>query len=147
MSEGDPVDMQGAGRPVPLPDEITAGFWDSIRAHRLSLQRCASCSRFNHPPTLSCRACGSDDVVYETVSGRGTVYSYTVMRDAPAPGFRDHVPFLIGLVELVEQPRLLIVTNLIDVDLADVRIGLDVEVAFETISEDCTLPQFRPAAT
>src|SRR5207302_5168536 len=58
MSEGDPVDRQGGGRPVPLPDEITAGFWDSIRSHRLSLQRCATCSRFNHPPILSCRACG-----------------------------------------------------------------------------------------
>lgn len=132
-------------RPVPVPDDVTAGYWDSIRAHRLSIQRCLRCSRFNHVPGLTCPACGSEDLRYEPVSGRGTVHSYTVLEDSPGPGFASLVPLVVVVVELVEQPGLLMVADLIGAGPAGVRIGAAVEVTFEEISEDCTLAQFRPA--
>jgi uncharacterized OB-fold protein len=132
-------------RPLPLADELTLEFWNSVRHGRLRIQWCQSCSRFNHPPSLSCPSCTSEDLVYREVSGRGRLYSFTTVHEPPAPGFRDLVPLLIGVIELVEQPHLLMVSNLVDVDRTEVRIGLAVEVTFEAISADCTLPQFRPA--
>lgn len=134
-----------AARPVPFPDDVTEGFWDSARRHQLAIQRCASCARFNHAPSRACPACGSEDLRYVPVSGRGQIYSYTVISDPPGPGFRDLVPFVVGVVELAEQPRLLMVTNLVGIDPAQLRIGLDVEVTFEDITDDCALPQFRVA--
>ena len=137
--------MTTASRPIPFPDDVTQGFWDSVRRHRLSIQRCTACSRFQHVPGLTCPSCGSEDLGYEEVSGRGTVHSYTVIEDAPGPGFADLVPLVVVVVELVEQPGLLMVANLVGTDPAEVRIGADVEVTFDDIAEDCTLPQFRPA--
>lgn len=135
-----------AERPVPLPDDVTKEFWESARGHRLSIQRCASCQRFNHAPSRACPSCGSEDLGFTEVSGRGTLYSYTVISDPPGPGFRDLVPFVVAVVELAEQPRLLMVANLVDIDPAAVRIGLDVEVTFEDLGDGCVLPQFKPAA-
>jgi uncharacterized OB-fold protein len=133
-------------RPLPLADELTAEFWDRVRNGRLCIQWCPACSRFNHPPSWLCPGCHSEQLLYRKVSGRGRLYSYTTIHDAPAPGFRDLVPLLVGVVELLEQPHLLMVTNLVDVNPAAVRIGLQVEVTFTALSPEFTLPQFRPAA-
>jgi len=132
-----------ATRPIPFPDDVTEGFWASIRAHELSIQQCADCSRFNHAPSLTCPACGSENLGYEPVSGRGTVHSYTVLEDPPGPGFAPLVPLVVVIVELSEQSGLLMVANLLGTDPTEVRIGAEVEVTFEDIGEDCVLPQFR----
>ena len=131
-------------RPLPLADDLTADYWASIRAHRLSIQHCSNCGRYNHVPSLICPACGSDDLAFKAVTGRGTLYSWTILHDAPAPGFRDRLPVIIGIVELEEQPRLMLVTNLVEFAPDQLRLGREVEVVFEDITEDSTLPQFRP---
>lgn len=137
--------MTTATRPIPFPDDVTEGFWDSVRARTLSIQRCAACSRFNHAPSLTCPTCGGAELAYEPISGRGVVYSYTVLDEAPGPGFAGLVPLVVVVVELVEQPGLLMVANLLGAGPDEVRIGAVVEVEFEEISQDCVLPQFRPA--
>ncbi|KAA9148870.1 hypothetical protein FPZ12_044330 [Amycolatopsis acidicola] len=137
--------MTAPSRPIPVPDEITQEFWDAVREHRLVIQHCSSCSRFNHTPSLTCRSCGGAELSYREVSGRGTVHSYTVIEHPPGPGFADLVPFVIVIVELAEQPRLFLTADLLGVAPADIRLGMDVEVTFEEIGEGCTLPQFRPA--
>lgn len=72
------------------------------------------------------------------------MHSYTVLEDPPGPGFATLVPLVVVVVELMEQPGLLMVANLLGTEPAEVRIGAEVEVTFEKISEDCVLPQFRP---
>ncbi len=80
------------------------------------------------------------------MSGRATLYSYTVMHDAPAPGFADHLPYIVVVAELEEQENLLITTNLVDADPADLRIGLPLEVTFDELAPGDVVPQFRPAS-
>jgi uncharacterized protein len=87
-----------------------------------------------------CRSCGSVDLGPEEVSGRGVVHSYTVTH-FPLPGFEP--PFAVVLVELEEQEGLRLVSNLADVTPDDVEIGMPVEVTFEDVAEDVTLPLFR----
>src|SRR5687768_3196704 len=91
-------------RPLPQPDELTQPFWDATAAHRLDIQRCQACRYYNHPPVRLCDQCGSPDLAYETVSGRGRIYSYTIMRQTSVAGFEDQVPYTNALVELEEQP-------------------------------------------
>ena len=133
-------------RPLPLPDERTAPFWEAAREGRLAIQRCANCRRWNHAPSLSCPACSSFDLHFEDVSGKGSLFSWTIVKEPPAPGFRDMVPLVVGIVELAEQPHLLLPANILGVAPSELRLGMPLAVEFEHVSEDCALPQFRPAA-
>jgi len=131
-------------RPLPLPDEASEGFWAAAREGRLAIQRCGKCRRWNHAPSLACPSCGSLELAYENVSGEGTLFSWTVIREAPAPGFRDRMPLIVGLVELAEQPHLLLVSNILGLTEGDLKLGLPLRVEFEDVNGECALPQFRP---
>jgi uncharacterized protein len=130
--------------PVPLPDDITSEFWEAAKLGTLKVQRCADCGAYQQPPGALCAACLSTDLTFEQVSGRGKVYAYTETRSgARHPAFAAKVPYLVGLVELVEQPGLLMYTNFPGATLSMMRTGADVVVEFESVAEDISLPQFR----
>ena len=129
--------------PLPVPDEVSARFWDAAREGRLVIQRCGRSGRSFHPPVHVCTCCGQSDLQFERVRGRGVIYSFVVMRDQRVQGFEDRVPYVNVWVELEEQPHLVLVTNLVDAELSDVAIGAPVEVSFEKLSDEITLPQFR----
>jgi uncharacterized OB-fold protein len=132
--------------PLPVPDDITAGFWEAARQGVLKVQRCGSCGTYQQPPGAVCATCASDDLSYEPVSGRGKVYAYTETRSgARHPAFVAKAPYLLGLVELVEQPGLLMYTNFPGATLSMLRTGADVAVEFEPVSDEIWLPQFRLA--
>ena len=132
-------------RPLPLADEASAGFWEAASAGRLDIQRCGHCRRWNHAPSLACPGCGSFDLAYETVSGRGTLFSWTVLQEAPAPGFRHMLPLIVGVVELAEQPHLVLAANILETRVDELKLGMPLEVVFEKVTDEVTLPQFRPA--
>ena len=87
----------------------------------------------------------SGDVAPKAVSGKGTIYAYTIMHNMGNPGFEEELPYAVAIVELAEQPGLITVTNLRECPLEEVRIGMPVEVLFEAVTPDATLPQFKPA--
>lgn len=126
-------------RPRPIVNEDNAFFWDGIADGELRIQTCAGCGAKYHPPVPSCRACGGYDMAYDVASGRGTIYSYVTFYYPKIPGFTQ--PYIIGLIELEEGTR--IVTNVLDVDPAEVRIGMPVQLDFVTGEDELTLPQFR----
>jgi len=119
-------------KPLPAPDELSQPFWDAAKQHQLVVQRCQKCGYFNHPPRPACDACQSQQLQFEPVSGRGTIYS-----------FEDQIPYVDILVELEEQPLLFMVSNLPGLERDKVRIGGRVEAYFEDVDADVTLPQFR----
>ena len=132
------------GRPLPVADDLSQPFWEAGKQHRLVVQRCRECGYFNHPPRPACDACQSQQLQFEPVSGRGTIYSFTVMHQPNIAGFEDQIPYINILVELEEQPLLFMVSNLPASDLDKIKIGGQVEVYFEEVDPDTTLPQFRP---
>ena len=131
------------GKPLPAPDELSQPFWDATRQHKLLVQRCQDCGYFNHPPRPACDACQSQQLQFEPVSGRGTVYSFTVMHQPYIAGFEDQIPYVNIFVELDEQPLLFMVSNLPGSERDKVRIGGRVEAYFEDVDAEVTLPQFR----
>jgi uncharacterized OB-fold protein len=131
---------EGVTRILPPADGPTAFFWTSGRDGRLRFLRCSSCSYFIHPPASFCPRCHGRDAAPGAVSGRGTVYSFTVNHQ-PWDGTGD--PYVIVIVELDEQPGLRLTTNIVGVDPGRVRVGMPVEVTFED-HDPVYLPLFRP---
>jgi uncharacterized OB-fold protein len=107
--------------------------------------RCTSCGRYRHPPTPGCPACSSTSSEWATLSGRGQVYSFIVDHRLMVPGFDE--PYVVAQVVPVEaqSDTVRLTTNIRECDRADVHIGMAVEVTFEPLDGEITLPQFVPA--
>lgn len=132
-------------RPVPVEDADTRPYWEAARQHRLELPRCDDCGKFCFPPRPRCPACLSSALRWSKLSGRGTVYSYSVICVPIVRGLEP--PYAVAQIELEEQAGLRLIANILDCDPNDVRIGMPVEVTFEDVEENFTLPQFRPASS
>ena len=132
--------------PLPLPNELTAAFWDGANQGRLVIQRCNACGHFQHAPEPICAHCLSFDLGYAAVSGKGSVYTFCIPTQAFHPWFEDKLPFVLAVVELDEQPGLKMITNIVETNPDNVKVGDRVEVTFSPLGEGFTLPVFRPAA-
>lgn len=131
-------------RLIPPSSELTAPYWEAARQERLVLQKCNECSHTLFPPGANCPECTATDLAWTEVSGRGTIYTFTIARRPPHPILAPLCPLAIAVVELDEGPRLM--TNVVGCDPEDVEIGMGVQVAFEAIDDsDVVLPVFRPA--
>ena len=136
--------MTAPARATPLVTDLTQPFWDATKQGRLAIQRCAGCLYYNYPPKPACDRCQSTNLAFADVSGKGTVWTYTVMHQKSVAGFEDAAPYVTALVELDEQPMLLLVTNLPGVALEAIAIGMRVQVTFEALEDGNMLPQFMP---
>jgi uncharacterized OB-fold protein len=136
-----PAAKAKARRPRPSTNQDNAFFFDGAWAGKLLIQRCGGCGVLQHPPTPVCPRCGSFERGAVEPSGRGHVYSFVVNHHPPVRGFE--YPLVVALVELEEGVRL--VTNLVGIEPADVRIDLPVELELVPVDDELTLPMFRPA--
>src|SRR5436309_1065880 len=114
-------------RPIPVPTPETQPFWDGCARGELLLQRCRQCGTVWHTPSPLCPNCLSTDYEWTPASGRGTVYTYSVVHHAFRPLWEELVPYIVAVIELTEGPHL--VSNLVDIAPEDVRIGMEVAVA------------------
>ncbi|MGY8935065.1 MAG: Zn-ribbon domain-containing OB-fold protein [Alphaproteobacteria bacterium] len=140
-------DWSKVTRPIPVPDEWTKPFWDAAKRGVLELQRCQNCGHFQHPPYATCVNCISTDLKFEPVEGGGTIYAYTIMYHTGDQRFAGAVPYASIIVEMDKAPGAFLPGNLLGVPYADAKVGRRVEVVFETLNDDITLPQFRLAQT
>ncbi|HWW54050.1 MAG TPA: Zn-ribbon domain-containing OB-fold protein [Acidimicrobiales bacterium] len=127
-------------RPAPIPDSESAPYWAATVEGRLVVQRCTSCGHsqlYARPHCLICRS----PVEWVEATGRGTVYSYTIIRQNPSRSFRHLLPFVVALVDLAEGPRLM--TNIVDCEPDEVHIGAAVKIRFEPVSDQAALPLFE----
>ncbi|MFC7550470.1 Zn-ribbon domain-containing OB-fold protein [Plantactinospora sp. GCM10030261] len=131
--------MTTAIRPVPRPTALSAPFWDAARSGELVIQRCATCGGYEWTPQVGCSRCYTETLQWTRVSGQGTVYTYSVVYRPPTPAY--DTPFVVAIVELAEGVRMM--TDLIEVDPAEVRIEMPVEVTFD---RELPMPlyHFRP---
>ena len=129
-------------RPIPQPSPETQHFWEGTKAGELRLQRCDACSHVYFPPRPFCPSCASREVSVFAASGRAKLYSY-VINQRPHPAFDG--PYAIAVVELDEGPRMM--SNIVETEQTPEALQLDMslEVTFEQLSDDISLPLFRPA--
>jgi uncharacterized OB-fold protein len=130
--------------PMPLPDPISRFFWDGVRDHKLLILRCDNCGKFIHFPRDVCRFCLSTELTPTAVSGQATLDTWTEPFQSSDPFFSERVPYIVAIVELVEQSHLKMVTNIVDCPADHLRIGMDVVVDFREIAPGLVLPLFKP---
>jgi uncharacterized OB-fold protein len=132
-----------AERPLPTPDHESAEFWRRVGAHAMALQRCADCGTVRFYPRALCPQCLSERADWMPVSGRGTIYSFTICHRPASEAFAAATPYIVALVDLDEGVRLL--SNLIDCAPAQARVGMPVTLAYEDVAKEFALYKFRPA--
>jgi uncharacterized OB-fold protein len=137
--------MQRITRPLPTITADNELFWQSTKAHAMKLQRCNRCEQFWYYPGPVCRHCSARDWTWTEVSGRGSIYSYSVLERAKGNPFEADVPIAIILVRLEEGPVMM--SNLIEYDPSDLAIDAPVILDYEDVDETVTLAVFRPART
>ena len=129
---------------VPNPTPEDGEFWRGARRGELRVQRCRTCGLHQHYARLLCSHCGSLDIEWVTASGRGTVHSFTVIRQNGVPPFKDRLPFVVALVELEEAgARILATMPECAPDAA--QIGMAVEATFRAADDELGFVDFRPA--
>lgn len=132
-----------AGLPLPQPGWDNHEFWAACRRHELRIQKCSGCGSCRYYPRPSCPDCQSMRFEWAKMSGRGAVWSYTIAYHPVLPCFADKVPLPVAVVKLREG-NVFMVGRLLDVKPEGVHIGMLVEVVFEDVAEDISLPQWRP---
>jgi uncharacterized OB-fold protein len=132
--------------PLPVPTPETRPFWEAARRHELQIQACRACGTYLFFPRALCPRCFAADLEWRRVSGRGTLHTFTIVERGQR-GFPLATPYVLAVVELAEGPRMM--TNLVGIepDPAKIRIGMPVEVVFDDVTPEVTLPRFRPAGT
>lgn len=133
--------MADYNKPLPQIMGEASEFWEGCKRHELLIQRCKDCSTYRHYPRPMCPNCGSWNVEWAKVSGKGKVYTYIVAHRPFHPAFSGDIPYAVVIVELEEGVRM--VSNVVDCKPEDIYIGMPVEVVFDDVTEEVTLPRFQ----
>ncbi|MCL0101710.1 Zn-ribbon domain-containing OB-fold protein [Dehalococcoidia bacterium] len=133
-------------KPLPTFTEPNMPFWNALKEHRFMVPKCRDCGHYNWTPYPACKSCLSEDQEWVEVSGEGSLYTYSVIHRGPG-AFGEEVPYILAVAQLKESPRpMLVMSNLINVEIPDVHIGMPLRVTYEKIpDEDVTLWRFEPA--
>jgi len=129
-------------KPLPGITEDGAPYWAACREGRLEVQRCSRCEHLRFPPAVLCPKCLAEEHEWVPLSGRGKIYSFIIVHRPQHPAFFADAPYNVAIVELEEGIRLH--TNVVDCTNEELRIDLSVEVVFEKVDDEVTLPKFRP---
>ena len=130
--------------PLPRVGGMSADFYRFCKEHELRFQRCTECGTWRHIPRDMCAKCGSFKWEWARSSGRGKLFSWTTATQSMMPQFADQVPYSPVIIELDEGVRM--VTWLTDLEPDELRLGMPVEVAFDDVTAEVSLPKFRRAA-
>ncbi|HET8846637.1 MAG TPA: Zn-ribbon domain-containing OB-fold protein [Ktedonobacteraceae bacterium] len=129
-------------KPIPIPDEASRPFFEGAREHRLMIQRCGACGSAHWPVRSHCSVCLSNDLAWVQASGKGTLYTFSLMHQIYHPGFAAEAPYNVAEVDLEEGLR--VISTIIGCDNAELRIGMPLQVTFEDITAEISLPKFQP---
>ena len=129
-------------KPLPVFSAESKPFWDGCQRHELLLQQCDRCHSFWFPPSSMCPDCLSVEWKWTRSCGRGRIHSFVIFQRVYHPGFADDVPYVVAVVELEEGPRL--ISNIVGCNPQSVQCEMPVELVFENVSREVTLPKFGP---
>jgi uncharacterized OB-fold protein len=130
-------------KPLPIPSAVSAPFWDGLREGVLRVQRCEKCAEYVFYPRSLCPHCLSESLEWATASGRGKLYSFTVVRRAMHPAFQEDVPYVYAIVELDEGPR--VTSNVVNCPVDELRVDMPLRAVYDSVTPEVTLLKFEPA--
>lgn len=131
-------------KPIPVPDADSKPFWEFCKKHELRIQKCTECGTYRWQPSPICHKCNSWNFEWAKMSGKGTVYSWIVIHQSNMPGFDGEVPYAGVLIALAEQSDCRMLSNIVECDPHAIYDAMPVEVVFEDITPEISLPKWRP---
>ena len=134
--------MDKPKKPVPVVSPWARPFWEAAREEKLCIQKCKDCDKYVFYPRLVCPHCLSDNLKWVEALGKGTIYSYTVVENNAPSAFVNDMPYVVALVKLEEGVQML--SNIVDCDLGELKCDMPVQVTFEKLDDEFTLPKFKP---
>ena len=129
-------------KPVPVVNPWARPFWEAAREEKLIIQKCEDCEKFIFYPRIACPHCFSDNVEWIEAAGKGTIYSYTVVENNAPSAFINDMPYIVAVVKLEEGVQML--SNIVECEPHELTCDMPVEVTFEKLNDEFTLPKFRP---
>lgn len=129
-------------KPVPEVDDEWRPFFDGARQSKLLIKRCKACGVHLAPQHNLCSECLSEALEWTPASGKGTLFTFVLMHQRYHPAFASEIPYNVAVVELEEGPRLN--TNIVGTKNSELWVGMPVTVTFEKLSDEVSLPKFRP---
>jgi len=127
-------------KPLPTITDLNRDFWEGCKQGRLRMQKCSACAHIRYPISHVCPRCLSYEFQWTDLSGRGSVFSYIVFHQIYNKAFAQDVPYNVALVQLEEGPRMY--SNVVGVPNDAVKVGDHVQVLFEAVTPEVTLPRF-----
>lgn len=128
-------------KPLPTLTDENRPFWDGCRQGKLRMQQCDDCGHIRYPISHCCPKCLSYGFHWQDLSGRGAVFSYVVFHQLYNKAFEQDIPYNVALVQLEEGPRMY--SNVVGVDNDAVKVGDKLEVVFDPVTPEITIPKFR----
>ncbi len=135
--------MTDYAKPLPVPSPESEPFWQAAKQHRLAIQKCNECGGTWFPPSSVCRHCGARNARWIDATGRGKVHSFVTFHRLYHPGWEGELPYVVAVVELEEGARML--ANIVGIDPVEIVCDMPVEVMFDDVTADVTIPKFQPA--
>jgi hypothetical protein len=130
-------------KPLPVIEPWNTEYWQAAKRHEFVAQKCRACGYTHLPPGPVCTNCLSDEQDWVRLSGKGKIYSYGVYHQLWHPGFKEDIPYNVALIELAEGPQ--IINQVIGCKNEELACGQEVEVVFDDVTQDISLPKFRLA--
>jgi len=134
--------MADYNKPLPEVNEDNKEFWTGCKSHELRFQKCKSCGHIRWPASIICPICHSRDLQWIVASGKGKIYTFAVYHVAYHRGFENDLPYTVADIELEEGPHIL--SNIVGCSHHKVRCDMPVVLSWEDITEEFSLPKFRP---
>ena len=129
-------------KPLPTIEPETEEFWKAAKRHELFLQRCNACEEVIHFPRVMCYRCLSEDLGWIKSTGLGSVYSFTIIHQVAHLGFESEVPYVYAIIDLDDGARM--ISNVVNIDPSAVEVGMRVQVTFDDVTSEISIPKFEP---
>jgi uncharacterized protein len=129
-------------KPLPRITDDNKQYWAYCKNHELRMQKCLQCGYIRFPPGIVCPRCHSMQTEWIKLSGQGKIYSFVIYRRAYHPAYRKDIPYIVAIIQLNEGPRM--ESNVAGCQPEDIRIDMPVEVSFEDIDENISIPKYKP---
>ncbi len=136
--------MKEYNKPLPVPSLWSKPFWEGCKRHELLIQKCNDCGKRIFYPKLYCPDCLSANIGWEKASGRGKIYTYPIAHSYVPTEFADTVPYVLAVIKLEEGVQML--SNIVGCQSEQVKCDMEVEVVFEDVTDEITLPKFKPVS-
>ena len=129
-------------KPLPEIDDENKPYWEYCKKHELRMQKCTQCGYIRSRISIICPKCNSMEYEWTKLSGKGKVFSFIVYHRAFHPAYANEIPYDVAIIELDEGPRMQ--SNVTGCDVSEIKIDMPVEVYFDDVTEDISMPKFKP---